>query len=69
MVDERAHLAQADRHIARAKTNIAKQEQLIVGLAVNGRQVRDAESFLSVLMTTLNAFETHRRAILLRLEK
>jgi len=67
MADERAHLAQADGHIAGAKTQIARQEQLIARLTADGHQVRDAESFLSVLMDTLKGFETHRRAILHRL--
>ena len=60
-------IAQADRHIAGAKANIAKQERLIVWLAANGHHVRDAESLLSVLIETLKGFEVHRRAILGRL--
>ena len=67
MADERAHLAQADRHIASAKAHITKQEQLIARLAGNGHDARSAGHFLSVLMDTLKGFETHRRAILHRL--
>jgi hypothetical protein len=67
MVDERAHLAQADRHIAGAKAHIARQEQLIVRLSATGHDVRGAEHFQSVLMDTLKGFERHRRAILHRL--
>jgi predicted lipid-binding transport protein (Tim44 family) len=67
MVDERAHLAQADGHITGAKAHIAAQAQRIARLAANGHEVRDAESFLSVLRDTLKAFQRHRRAILRQL--
>ena len=67
MVDERAHLAQADGHIAGAKAHIAAQEQRIAYLAANDHDVRNAENFLSVLSDTLKAFERHRRAILRQL--
>jgi len=67
MVDERAHLAQADGHIEGANLHIARQEQLIARLAGQGHDVERAEHFLSVLMDTLKGFESHRRAILRRL--
>jgi hypothetical protein len=67
MADELAHLAQADRHIARAKEHIRQQEQLIERLIANGRNVDEAENFLSALTNVLSAFGWHRRLILVRL--
>jgi hypothetical protein len=66
MVDERAHLAQAEGHISGVKEHIARQEQLIARLVGQGHDVERAEHFLSILMNTLNGFETHRRAIIRR---
>ena len=68
MADELAHLAQADRHIARAKEHIRQQEQLIGRLISMGRHVVEAESFLSVLTDVLSTFERHRLLILERLK-
>ena len=55
MVDERAHPAQVDQQIADAKEHIRKQERLIKRLTVRGRNPDEAESFLSILIGTLNA--------------
>jgi len=68
MVDERAHLAQVDRHIAGAKQNIRKQERLIDRLGARGYDLAEAQNFLSVLMATLKRFEQHRLLILGRLQ-
>jgi hypothetical protein len=64
---ERAHLAQADRHIAEAKSYIRKQERIIAYLAATGRTTDDAQRLLDILTGTLGAFEHHRRLILHRL--
>ena len=66
MVDERAHLAQVDRHIAEAKEHIRKQKQLIGRLTV-GHALNEAESFLSVLTSSLKVLEQLRLVILDRL--
>jgi len=67
MVDECAHLAQVDRQIADAKEHIRKQERLIKRLTVRGRNLDEAESFLSILIGTLKALEQHRLLVLDRL--
>ena len=64
MTDERAHLAQTDRHIARAKDHIRKQQQRVERLAAKGHDVDDAENFLSLLTDILRTFERHRILIL-----
>ena len=69
MASEFAHLTQADQHIAGAKERIVRQRQLIAGLAANGHDVRDAESFLFALTGVLSAFESHRRLILNQLRR
>jgi hypothetical protein len=67
MADERAHLAQADRHNAGAKQHIRKQERLVERLAAKGYPVENAENFLSALVA-LNTLERHRLLILDRLQ-
>jgi ferritin-like metal-binding protein YciE len=67
MVDERAHLAQVDRHIAETKEHIRKQEQLIARLTARGRNLDEAEHFLSVLGGTLKVLKQQRLLILDRL--
>ena len=69
MASEFDHLTQADQHIAGAKERIVRQQQLIERLAADGRSVRDAERFLSVLTDVLSAFERHRRLILNQLRR
>jgi len=68
MVDERAHLAKADGHIALANQYILKQEQLIERLAAKGYPVEEAENFLSVLVGSRNVLRHHRLLILDRLQ-
>ena len=68
MASEFAHLTQADQHIAGAKERIVRQRQLIAGLAANGHDVRDAESFLFALTGVLSAFESHRLLIVKQLQ-
>jgi ferritin-like metal-binding protein YciE len=67
MVDERAHLAQVDRHIAETKEHIRKQEQLIARLTARGRNLDEAKDFLSVLGGTLKVLKQQRLLILDRL--
>ena len=67
MANDFAHLVQADEHVARAKERINKQRKLIERLAAEGRNVKDAENFLSALTGVLSAFESHRLLILDRL--
>lgn len=68
MADERAHLAQADRQIAKARERIRRQQGLIDALLVEGRDVAEAENFLAILTGTLHVLERHRLLILARLE-
>jgi len=64
MVDELAHLAQVDQHIAGTKQHIRKQEQLIERLSAKGYKIGEAENFLSVLVDILSALERQRLLIL-----
>jgi hypothetical protein len=57
MADERAHLAQADRHIEEAKARIARQRELIEKLRQGGHE------------TALRALQHHRELILDRLDE
>ena len=66
MVDERAHLAQLDRHIAEAKEHMRKQQQLIQRLNVS-EHLDEAKHFLFVLTGTLEALQQQRSLILDRL--
>ena len=66
---ERKHLAQADRHIAELKKDIARQWQIIEELSLGGRPLHRAISMLSLLRGHLRIMERHRQSILDKLEK
>jgi hypothetical protein len=68
MVDEFAHLAQVDRHIAVTNQHIRKQEQLIERLGAKGYKIDEAENFLSILVGILSALESQRLLILDQLQ-
>jgi hypothetical protein len=63
MVDERAHLAQVERHISGAKERLRQQEQLIERLAAKGYNINEAQNLLEALKGTLDAFECQRLLI------
>jgi hypothetical protein len=65
---EGAHLIQADRHIARCKSHIARQREIIELLKLAGKDTELAVSMLHALETSLSAFERHRELIMDRLE-
>lgn len=64
---EEAHLAQADRHIAKAEENVARQTALIKELSTNGHDTMDAQRWLHTLSETLQLMHAHRQLILSRL--
>jgi hypothetical protein len=64
MVDEAAHLIEADRHLAQLRSFIRKQEQLIAKLDLGGHDTADAMNFLGLLTSTLTVQENHRTLIL-----
>ena len=61
---EGAHLIQADRHIARCKSQIARQREVIELLKLAGKDPELAISMLHALETCLRAFEKHREVIM-----
>jgi hypothetical protein len=65
---EREHLAQANRHIARAQKDIAGQKRLIEKLGRSGHDIGVAVSMLRALEYALYAFERHRDLIMKRLK-
>ena len=67
MVDESAHLAQVDRHIAETKEHIRKQERLIEQLWAGGHNLVEAKNFLSILNGTLETLRQQRLLIVDRL--
>jgi hypothetical protein len=67
VADERAHLAQADRHIAECEVSIARQERLIAWMEQRGQRTDLALETLQTFKVTLQGFENHRRQILKQL--
>ena len=65
---EPKHLAQADRHIAELKKDIARQWQMIEELSMGG-QPHETISMLRLLKDHLRIMERHRQSILDELEK
>jgi hypothetical protein len=69
MIDqERRHLAQADRHIAKCKVLIARQEELLRRITERGQPTDWAEDTLRALESSLRAFEAHRKLIAAEIE-
>ena len=58
------HLAQANQHIVDAEKRIAKQESLIVTISARGHDAGNAETVLTVLLSSLEAMRYHREIIL-----
>jgi hypothetical protein len=61
--------AQADRHIAELKKDIARQWQIIEELSFGGRPLHQGISMLRLLRGQLRIMEGHRQSILDKLEK
>jgi uncharacterized coiled-coil protein SlyX len=66
---EPKHLAQADRHIAELKKDIARQWQIIEELSMGGQPLHEAISMLRLLKDHLRIMERHRQSIQDALEK
>ena len=58
------HLHQPDRHICKAEWRITRQEMLIANPKLGALSC--ARDLLTALLAGLNAFWSHRRALLLR---
>src|SRR4029450_663258 len=63
------HLAQADRHTAELKKDVARQWQIIEELSMGGQPLHEAISMLRLLKDHLRIVERHRQSILDELEK
>ena len=66
---EHEHLAQADRHIAELKKDIARQWQIIEELSMAGQPLHEEISMLRLLKDHLRIMERHRQSILAELER
>jgi len=60
---EQEHLAQADRHIARAEEMIREQRSLIERMAEHGHDTQMAQDLLHTMQTTLDRMYEHRDMI------
>ena len=69
MVNEREHLAQADRHIAKCKDHIAHHYKLMLEIEQRGEDTSWAKTMLQTLKETLRLFEKHRQLIVERLKQ
>ena len=63
---EREHLAQSDREITDLKARIARQREVIQGLALRARPREHARELLKTMQHKLKLFE-QRRDLMLRL--
>jgi hypothetical protein len=61
-------LVQANRHIAEARLNVAKQVAIIDGLDRHGHDSALATDLLAILHKTLQMHEDHRERIIRELE-
>jgi hypothetical protein len=50
---ERKHLAEADRHIAKCKAQVARQQKIIRQMTLRGRSTLWARDMLGALETSL----------------
>jgi hypothetical protein len=64
MVDEHAHLAQVNRHIAAAKTARSKARGADRTTRCESYKIDEAENFLSALLGTFSAFECELQEML-----
>jgi ERCC4-type nuclease len=60
-------LREAARHVARAKTVIAQQRQIIENLKAAGADTFVAEEMLQIFLGNLKIFEAHERELKERL--
>ncbi|HYQ92251.1 MAG TPA: hypothetical protein VES89_09325 [Candidatus Competibacteraceae bacterium] len=61
---EKAHLAQANHHIAEAEGRLARQKQLIEELTADGHDTTNAKRMLQTLEATLKTMHAHRQLLL-----
>jgi hypothetical protein len=54
---ERKHLAEADRHIAKCKAQLARQQKIIRQMTLRGQSTLWPRDMLGALETSLRAFE------------
>ncbi|WP_084731291.1 hypothetical protein [Microvirga vignae] len=66
---EREHLAKAECDIAEGERRITSQMLLIERMRRDGHDTSEAEKLLRTLRETLAAWQAHREAILLELER
>jgi len=67
-MNEREHLAQADRQIAECKAHIARHREIIRKAAQRGQETSWAREMLRAFEETLRIFEKHRQLIVDRLQ-
>ena len=67
-LNEREHLAQADRHIAECKDHIASHHKFIREIEQRGQDASWAKEMLQAFEETLGVFEKHRQLIIDRLK-
>lgn len=61
---ERKHLAEADRHIAKCKAQVARQQKIIRQMTLRAQSTTWARDMLGAMEASLRAFERHRERIL-----
>ena len=65
---ERKHLAEADRHIAKWRARITRQQKRIRQLTLIGQSTLWARDMLGAMEASLRAFERHRERIVSALD-
>jgi hypothetical protein len=60
---ERKHLAEADRHIAKCKAHITRQQKRIRQMTLYGQSTLWARDMLGAMEAGLHALERHRERI------
>jgi exonuclease VII small subunit len=55
----RAHLAQAERHVAECRGHIARQRQIVEQLSLKDESREEAVVMLTILEDSLRIFEQH----------
>ena len=63
-----ADVEMADRHIAEGECHIARQEELVSRLGIQGHSTREAEKLLALLNSTQVEHHVHRAAIVAALQ-
>jgi hypothetical protein len=66
---ERAHLAEADRHLTNGKRRVARQQRLVAELKADGHSTAKAQQLLRTMQESLAQYEIHRQAIVDKLTK